>query len=89
MANPSVRLKNGGVLLLSPSPERPTRYLVQSQGQVSPVVLARARGVVDEYEYGGPAEGYPGYALARTVAEVVGGEAILPPLPPKREGIVE
>lgn len=88
MANPSVKLKNGGTLLLIPDPERPTRYTVTAQGPVNPAALGAARTVAASYEYGGPADGYPGCRLAWEIAQAVGGEAILPPAPPLPEGAI-
>ncbi len=48
--------------------------------------LSRAAAVTERYEYGAQ-DGYPGYRLTQMVADVVGGEAILPPLPPTPKGV--
>lgn len=59
----------------------------ESGGPGEQVLAEFANAVSARYEYS-PADGWPGHALAHMVAEAVGGEAILPPVPPAKEGVV-
>jgi len=49
--------------------------------------LDEAQGITDDYEYH-PADGVPGRRLATIVATALGGEAILPSVPPGEPGTV-
>jgi hypothetical protein len=84
-----VKLSDGTELVLTPNPDWSyCKLTARGEGVDSYVpdgplaqALLIARPIVDGYRYN-PGHGYPGYMLASRVADAVGGEAILPPIPP-------
>ena len=59
-----------------------------ARGDVPRETLELANEMAGDGDWWHPASGYPGYGLASAVAKEIGGEAILPPLPPSKPGIV-
>lgn len=77
-----------GSLFLVPHPKYAGRFLLVPRGEFTPEeesVLDQVLFLVGDYEYS-PGHGNVGFLLAEQVAEIVGGEAILPEVEPLREG---
>jgi hypothetical protein len=81
---PKIILPSGGILLLK---NGRTNWEWEPEGDVPPGVLETAHRLTDGYQYS-TGDGYPGYRLVVLVARAVGGQAILPPLPPMPDGAI-
>jgi hypothetical protein len=72
----------GGELVLSPAGDG--YWKADWRGEITDDAIravGAARRLVEDYREN-PGDGYPGHRLALDVAKAVGGEAVLPPIPP-------
>lgn len=83
-----IRLKNGAEMALDNEGDmHRDRWVVRTaRGTPPPGVLAAANARVMDYQWAGA--GMPGHALALDLAKLLGGEAVLPPVPPLPPGAV-